>query len=162
MLDETFEDDGWIELYTCSCLEGTSCDMPFQLVERRETTLSLASRWEAGTGLQEVTLSAILLYFSTPPRARGPPPTLSWPSPHPYVTAPETRLGPARRRPGPAASAAERIIPITKVVKLTTCGDYNFLQQKMPVIHSLATLHRITALTGCSYNVALYNPSRDH
>jgi hypothetical protein len=64
MLDETFEDDGWIELYTCSCLEGTSCDMPFQLVERRETTLSLASRWEAGTGLQEVTLSAILLYFS--------------------------------------------------------------------------------------------------
>jgi hypothetical protein len=73
MLDETFEDDGWIELYTCSCLEGTSCDMPFQLVERRETTLSLASRWEAGTGLQEVTLSAILLYFSTPP---PPPPGL--------------------------------------------------------------------------------------
>ncbi len=108
--------------------------------------------------------SCLLSYFTSrpPPRARGPPPTLSWPSPHPYVTAPQTRLGPARRRPGPAASAAERIIPVTKVVKLTTFWDYNFLQQKMPVIHSLATLHRITALTGCSYNAALYNPSRDH
>lgn len=74
MLDETFEDDGWNELYTCSCLEGTSCDMPFQLVERRETTLSLASRWEAGIGLQEVTLSAILLYISTPPPGSGPAP----------------------------------------------------------------------------------------